>query len=99
MKMEPNKIYKIEDEPNLLSALQLDLADILADTVKATKLLRGINDRAFDLMRKIIAIKKSNEQNTRAGEDAGKVPFAVHTGPAEVHPEDEHRYPPLHLHG
>jgi hypothetical protein len=59
--MKPNQKYKIEEEPNLLSALQSDLADILADTVKATKILRGINDRAFDLMRKIIAINKSND--------------------------------------
>jgi hypothetical protein len=59
MKMEPDKTYKIENEPTLLSALQSDLADILADTVKATKVLRGINDRAFDLMRKVIAVKNA----------------------------------------
>jgi hypothetical protein len=63
--MEPDKKYKIEEEPDLLSALQFDLADILADSVKATRFLRGINDRAFDLMRKIIAIKKSNGQTTK----------------------------------
>jgi uncharacterized protein (UPF0335 family) len=72
MKMKPNKIYKIEEEPNLLSALQADLADILADSVKATKVLRGINDRAFDLMRKIIAIKKSNENTKEEADSAGK---------------------------
>ena len=70
MKMEPDEIYKIENDPDLLSALQTDLAEILADSVKATKVLRGINDRAFDLMRKIIAIKKSNDTNTTASEDA-----------------------------
>jgi hypothetical protein len=35
MKMEPNKIYKIEHEPNLLEALQSDLADIMADQTRA----------------------------------------------------------------
>jgi hypothetical protein len=70
MKMKPNEKYKFEDDLSLLSALQSDLADILADTVKATKVLRGINDRAFDLMRKIIAIKKPND--TKPTKNAGQ---------------------------
>jgi hypothetical protein len=37
MKMEPDKKYKIEEEPDLLSALQFDLADILADSVNADR--------------------------------------------------------------
>jgi hypothetical protein len=72
MKIQPNQKYKIEEDPGLLSALQSDLADILADSVKATKVLRGINDRAFDLMRKIIAIKKSNENTKEEADSAGK---------------------------
>ncbi len=68
MKMKPNKIYKIEEEPHLLSALQSDLSDILAESVTATKVLRRINDRAFDLMRKIITIKKSNDNKVTIGE-------------------------------
>ena len=71
-KMEADKPYKLEDEPDLLSALQSDLADILADSVKANKLIRGINDRAFDLMRKIIAIKKSNANTKEEAGDAGQ---------------------------
>jgi hypothetical protein len=70
--MQPNKIYKIEEEPNLLSALQSDLADILADSVKATKALHNVNDRAFDLMRKVIAIKKSDDQTKKDADQAGK---------------------------
>ena len=66
MKMEPNTPYKIEEEqgqltplgPNLLQALQSDLADIMADQTKASQLLHRANDKTFDLMRKIIAIKK-----------------------------------------
>ena len=72
MKMEPNKIYKLEDEPNLLSALQSDLADILADSVKATKALRSVNDRAFDLMKKLIAINKSNDQTKEEADSTSK---------------------------
>ena len=64
MKMKPNKIYKIEGEPNLLSALQSGFAGTVADTAKATKILCALNDKAFDLMRKIIAIKKANEGST-----------------------------------
>jgi hypothetical protein len=70
--MEPNKKYKIENEPNLLAALESDLADILADSVKAAKVIRGINDRAFDLTRKIIAIKKSNDTNTTSSKNPGQ---------------------------
>lgn len=62
--MEPNKIYKIEREPSLLQALIDDLDEFLAESSAAGRLIHKLNDRAFDLRKKLTSIQKSNDQTS-----------------------------------
>jgi hypothetical protein len=83
MKMEPNKIYTIEEEPNTLQALIDDLDEFLADTFAAGRLIHKVNDTAFDLRKTFIAIKKSNGNNTK---DSYLVTICSHAYNGTNHP-------------
>lgn len=58
MKMKPNQKYKIEQlPPEVLEGLLDDFDQFLADSSQAGRLIRKMNDNAFDIRRKLIAIK------------------------------------------